>query len=148
MSDYVIQKTNLKFDETKLVQRNLKKILLIILHHTASLNGDAYSIHRDHLKRGWAGIGYHYLILQDGTIQEGRPIKYVGSHCAGNNTSSIGIALLGDFRKVQPTKEQIDALNLLVDMLKERVPSIYKVLNHNDLYATACPVVNLKELVK
>ena len=148
MTDYIIQKTNLSFKPDKLTVRNMKKVFLIILHHTASMSGDVYSIHQDHLKRNWAGIGYHYLILPNGTIQEGRPIKYVGSHCAGNNTSSIGIALLGDFTKVQPTKEQLGAAKYLIEKLKKEVPSIYRVLNHNDLYATKCPVVNLKELVK
>lgn len=139
-------KLNFKYDVMK--ERRLNQIVLIILHHTASASATVESIHNDHLKRGWAGIGYHYLIQPDGTIDEGRPIKYTGSHCAGNNTSSIGIALVGDFRKTKPTEEQIDSLNLLVAELKDQVHTIKRVLNHNDLYKTLCPVINLKAMVE
>ena len=46
----------------------------IIIHHSASRgNEDAATIHRWHLSRGWAGIGYHFVILRNGEIQAGRP---------------------------------------------------------------------------
>lgn len=146
----IVVKTHdkLKFNYGKLVERRLNKIYLIILHHTASASATVEGIHNDHLKRGWAGIGYHFLIQPDGTIDEARPIKYTGSHCAGNNTSSIGIALVGDFRKTKPTDAQIKSLKELIATLKKLVPSIKKVLNHNDLYKTACPVANLKAMVE
>lgn len=137
----------LHFNYDRMVERKLSKVYLIILHHTASSSASVEGINNDHLKRGWAGIGYHFLIQPDGTIDEARPIKYVGSHCAGNNTSSIGIALVGDFRKTKPTDEQIKSLNELVKYLKGKVSTIKRVLNHNDLYKTLCPVVNLKAMV-
>lgn len=143
-----INKHKLNFNYGQLVERKLNKVYLIILHHTASASATVEGINNDHLKRGWAGIGYHFLIQPDGTVDEGRPIKYVGSHCAGNNTSSIGIALVGDFRKTKPTDAQIKSLNELVKQLKRQVPTAKRVLNHNDLYKTACPVVNLKAMVE
>lgn len=144
----VIRTHKLNFNYSKMVERKTNKIYLIILHHTASAHADVESIHNDHLKRGWAGIGYHFLIQPDGTIDEGRPIKYVGSHCAGNNSSSIGIALVGDFRKTKPTLFQLESLEMLVEELKQKYPSIKRVLNHKDLYATLCPVVDLKHMIK
>ena len=138
----------LNFNYDKLIERKLSKIYLIILHHTASPSATVEGIHSDHLKRGWAGIGYHFLIQPDGTIDKGRGIEYVGSHCAGNNTSSIGIALVGDFRRTQPTEKQLESLSELIQFMKKHVPSIKRVLNHNDLYKTLCPVVDLKSLVK
>jgi len=137
----------LHFNYDKMVERKLSKVYLIILHHTASSSASVEGINNDHLKRGWAGIGYHFLIQPDGTIDEARPIKYVGSHCAGNNTSSIGIALVGDFRKTKPTDEQLKSAKELIATLKKQVPTIRRVLNHNDLYKTLCPVVNLKAMV-
>lgn len=137
----------LHFNYDKMVERKLSKVYLIILHHTASSSASVEGINNDHLKRGWAGIGYHFLIQPDGTIDEARPIKYVGSHCAGNNTSSIGIALVGDFRKTKPTDEQLKSTKELIATLRKQVPTIKRVLNHNDLYKTLCPVVNLKAMV-
>jgi hypothetical protein len=53
-------------------------------------------IRRWHVEdRGWADIGYHYLIDRDGTVIEGRPLSKVGAHAKGHNTGSVGIALFG-----------------------------------------------------
>lgn len=144
----VIRKHKLNFNYSKMVERKTNKIYLIILHHTASASATVEDINNSHLNRGWAGIGYHFLIQPDGTIDEARPIKYVGSHCAGNNSSSIGIALVGDFRKTKPTKQQLESLEMLVAELKDQYPSIKRVLNHNDLYKTLCPVVDLKKMIE
>lgn len=143
-----IIKHRLQFKAGALQSRDLKKIVLIILHHQCGKGQSVEQIHAAHLKRGWAGIGYHFFIDVHGNIHEGRPIDKVGSHCAGNNTSSIGICLEGDFRTDKPTKEQIESMNELIKFLRGKVPTIKRVLNHRDLYATACPVIDLKAMVK
>ncbi|MBP9550733.1 MAG: hypothetical protein KBE34_02250, partial [Veillonella sp.] len=35
------------------------------------------------VKNGWAGIGYHFVIRKDGTIERGRPLSVVGAHDKG-----------------------------------------------------------------
>jgi len=79
------------------MMRTLKRI---IVHHSASDNPkhDDISIIRDwHVKEnGWADVGYHFFIKSDGTLQYGREIWRVGSHCRGHNMDSIGICLHGD----------------------------------------------------
>lgn len=141
-------KTTLNFDMSQMVKRQLSSIYLIILHHRCG-TGDVESIHDYHKnKLKWAGIGYHYYIRFDGKLYEGRPIDYIGAHCPSNNTHSIGICFEGDFRKDKPTPEQIETCRELVATLRKEFPSIKRVLNHNDLYATQCPIVNLKELIK
>ena len=85
-------KSNLQFNMSKLQKLIPNKVLLVVLHHRAG-NGTVESIHAQHLKNGWAGIGYHFYIRKDGTVYEGRPIAYVGSHCKGNNSCSIGVCL-------------------------------------------------------
>lgn len=142
-----IIKHNLKFGA--MTPRNLKKIVLIILHHQCGKGQSVEQIHEYHkTKNKWAGIGYNYFIDFDGNIHEGRPVEFVPAHCNGNNTSSIGICLEGDFRKDKPTEKQLAACKELIKYLRNKFPKIGKVLNHNDLYATLCPVINLKELVK
>ncbi len=136
----------INFNEKKLVRRNVRDIHLIILHHRGG-QGSVESIHQQHLKNGWAGIGYNYYVRFSGKVYEGRPVQYIPSHCANNNSKSIGICLEGDFRKQQPTKLQMDSLRELVKELKETYPTIKRVLNHNDLYNTQCPVINLKEML-
>lgn len=41
-------------------------------------------------------IGYHYIILPDGTLESGRPEKCKGAHAVGYN-DYLGICLIGDF---------------------------------------------------
>lgn len=137
---------HLKFNASKLQTRKVGDIRIIILHHRGG-TGDMESIHAQHLKQGWAGVGYNYYIRFSGVVYQGRDLKYIPSHCANNNSKSIGICLEGDFRKQQPTKLQMDALRELVKELKATYPNINKVLNHNDLYATQCPVLDLKAML-
>lgn len=133
----------LEFNMNKLVRQDTKKIDKIILHHSCG-HGTVEDVHNIHRRNGWAGIGYHFYITRDGVVHTGRLIQFVGSHCKGNNTNSIGICLEGDFRKEQPTKAQLQALRNVVKQLMEDYPNIKRVFNHKDLMATECPVYNLK----
>ena len=139
-------KSNLQFNTSKLQKLVPNKVLLVVLHHRAG-NGTVESIHTQHLKNGWAGIGYHFYIRKDGTVYEGRPIAYVGSHCKGNNSCSIGVCLEGDFRKEVPTIEQLRAVKDIYALVKKTYKNIYKMVNHRDLFKTSCPCVDLVKLV-
>jgi len=110
----------------------------IIVHHTASPDVPAATIHRWHISRGWSGIGYHFVIRANGSIERGRPEHTRGAHAPEANTDSIGIVLAGDFTKTKPTEEQIQALVELVQYLREKYGNI-PVQRHSDVSATACP---------
>jgi hypothetical protein len=77
-----------------------------MVHHTAlavrpeagaEAVRDVWRLHA--VDRGWGDVGYHYLIVPDGTIFEGRAggPAVVGAHFIGGNEATIGIALLGNF---------------------------------------------------
>ena len=71
----------------------MRTITLIIIHCSAVRpyqTSTAAQIDSWHRARGWNGIGYHYVILRDGTVQPGRPEDAVGAHCVGHNAHSIG----------------------------------------------------------
>lgn len=51
------------------------------------------------VKDGWAGIGYHFVIRKDGTIERGRPLSVVGAHAQGDNLHTIGICMARNFEK-------------------------------------------------
>ena len=81
----------------------MREIDKLIVHCTATREGDD-SINVEvidgwHKRRGWSGIGYHFLILIDGTIEHGRPIDKMGAHCKGYNKNSIGISYVGGVEK-------------------------------------------------
>ena len=70
----------------------------IVIHCSASKNGARYPIERiraDHLARGFADVGYHFVIQPNGDVETGRPTNESGAHCEGENHDSIGICLVG-----------------------------------------------------
>ena len=89
-----IIETNLQFKGNMSVRKRTSRI---ILHHAAASVCDAKTIHAWHLGRGFSGIGYHFLIRKNGTIERGRAENLVGAHAAGNNSNSIGICFEGNF---------------------------------------------------
>ncbi len=114
------------------------KTQYIILHHVAASDRTPQEIHQEHLARGWAGIGYHYLISKNGTIYHGRPRDVIGAHCEGHNSESVGISAVGNYETEQMPPIQWKAILDLVNELKAVYPGA-KVVGHKELYATACP---------
>lgn len=117
----------------------------IVIHHTGNPVDDdlsAEQIHASHLMQGWAGIGYHYVIRKDGTVEAGRPLWASGAHVYGHNYNTVGIHLCGNFELVAPTPAQIESLAYLVGYLCDEydiTPDAAHVVGHRDLMATACP---------
>jgi N-acetyl-anhydromuramyl-L-alanine amidase AmpD len=127
---------------------NREQTDVIILHHIGNTNADvsAATVHQWHLANGWAGIGYHYLIRKDGTIERGRPRDTVGAHCYGENWHSVGVNIVGNFETNEPTAAQIEAAERLVAALCRLYglrPSGATIKGHRDFNATACPGENL-----
>lgn len=147
MSVEIIE-TNLDFDS--LSERSITD--MIVLHHTGGndIDADAEQIHGWHLNQGWAGIGYHYVIRKDGTIERGRPEWAIGSHAYGENSHTIGIHISGDFDAAVPTEKQIENCAELVADICTRygIPiDTDHVVGHGELMATSCPGTNLQALL-
>jgi len=112
-----------------------------IWHHTAGTMSTT-AIHNYHRNvRGWAGIGYHFHILLDGTIDRGRPIGIIGAHAGGHNSDSIGIAIQGNLMNRQMTAAQKES----AENLRAYLDRIYGTLidqEHRQVGATLCPGTN------
>ena len=140
-----IKKYNLNF--TELTKRD--RTDLIVIHHTGNPVDDdlsAEQIHVSHQAQGWAGIGYHYVIRKDGTIERGRPENCIGAHAIGNNGKSIGIHICGNFEIAEPTEAQLNSLPVLIADICKRYGLIAAknvIVGHRDLDNTACPGKNL-----
>lgn len=127
----------------------------IIIHHSATNEGSAFSLFDLHLKRGFSGLGYHFII-DNGTSGKGdgqievspRWIKQQnGAHCqaSGMNYKGIGICLVGNFSKEKVSKKQMEALVYLVNILREyyHIP-IKNIIGHGQVAGarTECPGSN------
>lgn len=125
----------------------MRKINEIIIHCAATREGRDFTVEditRWHKARGFATIGYHYVIYRDGSIHEGRPLEQIGAHCVGHNKHSIGICYIGGCAsdgktpKDTRTPEQKEALLALLRRLKARFPNA-TIHGHRDFAAKACP---------
>ncbi|MFR9676666.1 N-acetylmuramoyl-L-alanine amidase [Streptomyces sp. TR06-5] len=149
-------------------------VRMAFVHHTAGSNSYSCkrapriirSIYRYHVKSlGWRDIGYNFLIDKCGTIYEGRAGGVTetvrGAHTLGFNSSSMGVAVLGDFGSREPSKKATDAIAKLTAWKlglygvnprgRTRVTSeggkwhkgarvrMRTVSGHRDGFATECP---------
>lgn len=126
-----------------LEKKTNRKIDKIIIHCSASKEGQKLTVEQIdklHRQRGFAGIGYHFVIYLDGSIHDGRDISKIGAHTTGYNTGSIGICYVGGLDKrdtngkmIKDTRtyQQKNALYQLVKKLMEMYP-IKEVKGHRD----------------
>ena len=125
----------------------------IVIHHTATDQGSAFSIDGLHHQRGWEnGMGYDFLIdngtrgKASGQIEVGpRWIKQMdGAHTKQGdwNKKAIGIAVVGNYSETGLPDKMFDSLNFLVVTLKNfyRIPD-QNIVGHRDVpgSATECP---------
>lgn len=119
-------------------------------------NIGAKDIDKWHRAKGWACIGYHYVIRRDGTVEEGREEGVIGAHVENWNHNSLGICLVGgvdanDITKAVDnfTHEQMEALKVLLKKLKEKYPKAH-IQGHRDFpkVAKACPSFDVAKWLK
>ena len=125
------------------------RVITLIVVHCSAVKPDQLSsaaqIDSWHRERGFhLGIGYHYVIRRDGTVEPGRPEWMVGAHCLNHNAHSIGICYEGglDIRG-QPddtrTAAQKATMRQLLEDLHKRYPRAL-IVGHRDLsHDRDCP---------
>lgn len=124
---------------------------------TSTMDIGKEEIDRWHRARGWFGIGYHYVIRRDGTLEIGRPEDAVGAHVANNNSDTLGICLAGGLAQDKKTPEdnfteaQFATLSSLLLKLKAKYPKA-DIKGHGEFpppnLGRACPVFPLQEWLK
>ena len=130
-----------------------RKWKYIIVHHSATDEGNAFSFYNMHMRRGFLnGLGYHFVIdngtfgKENGQIEiSPRWIKQQkGAHCkaANMNDIGIGICLVGNYSKENVSEKQLNSLVYLVKLLRKyyRIPR-RNILGHGQVpgAATECP---------
>lgn len=86
-----------------------REISEVVVHWSATYinqNIGAEEIDQWHKARDFSGIGYHYVIRRDGSLQRGRPLNEIGAHAktGGHNNFSVGICLVGGYNCASGTK--------------------------------------------
>lgn len=116
-----------------------------------------------HKKRGWQGIGYHFVIKRNGKIEVGEHPYNRGAHVKGSNFNSVGVCLIGGVDEGGDpesnfTNEQQDSAFTLAKVLESMFPRA-EHRGHRDFspdldgdgeiekweWMKACPVFDAKE---
>ncbi len=109
----------------------MRRIRHIVIHHNGVPGRTIENIRRSHKARGFSDVGYHYVILEDGTIQRGRPESKAGAHVKGFNARSIGICVIGNGNKADFNPTQYVALAIKLKELLEAYPKA-DILGHRE----------------
>jgi hypothetical protein len=100
-----------------------RTIQQVHVHHTVNSNDYApedvpallRGIYRYHTKNlGWSDVGYNFLVDRFGGIWQGRAggsaLPVLGAHTLGFNSTSAGIAVIGNFEEVAPERPVVSAI--------------------------------------
>lgn len=118
----------------------------VLIHHSVTKHeatpDDVALLHK---ARGWAGVGYHFIIDKAGVVYYVGDISTARAHVENKNEKFLGICLIGDFTKHLPSDEQIISAHELCKYLFFQTPSIPSLSGwaqlggHKDQQATQCP---------
>jgi len=122
----------------------------IIVHITASNdNATVADIRRGHIARGFSDVGYHYLVDRQGIVHKGRDESIIGSHVAGYNHDTIGIAYIargkdtdqnGEYGKYMTESQRIALEKKIAELLVKYGLKVKDVSGHNTYnLGKACP---------
>lgn len=114
----------------------------------------AKEIDRMHRQRGFAKIGYHFVIRRNGVVETGRAITEIGAHVEGHNAHSLGICLIGGIApdgkaETNFTDDQYASLAALLLHLKTQFVKA-EVLGHRDFPGVKkdCPCFDVRSWFK
>ena len=120
----------------------------IIIHHEGAYNGFE-SVDRTHRNNPnvWLGhyselghaMGYQHYMDTKGKVTQARLDREEGAHTRGMNRSSLGICLMGNFNKYDPTEAQEVSLKkyIIFYMKKYNIP-LKRVVPHRFFSKTDC----------
>ncbi|PZO64588.1 MAG: hypothetical protein DI498_10905 [Paracoccus denitrificans] len=122
----------------------------VFLHCSASDKADhdsAAVIEGWHKERGWAGIGYHYFIRKDGTVERGRDLEKIPAAQEGHNTGTIAICLHG-LSKEKFTEAQFAALRALCGQINRAYAGRVTFHGHCEVARKSCPVFDYRQVLR
>lgn len=139
----------MKFMMTVQIMRFINKIIVHCSYTRPSQDIGVEDIRHWHVEEnGWRDIGYHYVIRRDGSVETGRPITQAGAHTRGQNSSSIGICLVGGMSDdgmpdANFTVQQYQSLKSLIEF---KHPNL-AIFGHRDFSSKPCPCFDVRALL-
>ena len=122
--------------------RKLSAIDTLVVHHSAVPPTVGPQRMADyHVKNlEWPGLGYHFMVGEDGIVYQGNHLKTVSYHTGNANGHCVGICFLGNFTNSVPPPEQLRAgAHLVAWLMQELDIELDNVKGHKEMLATQCP---------
>ncbi len=125
-----------------------RAVVKVFIHCSASdsPNYGMAEITKDHLKRGFAEIGYHYFIDRNAILHAGRSLSKAPAAQAGHNTGSIAICVAG-LTKEKFTKEQMAVLANVCKTINLAYDKKITFHGHREVANKTCPVFDYKAVL-
>jgi hypothetical protein len=122
--------------------RPLINIRHLVIHHSAvppSVGPHRIAGYHVH-KQDWPGIGYHFLVAENGSIYQGNALETVSYHAVKANPRGVGICFLGNFTETVPPPAQLEkGAHLIAWLMQELGIALEEVKGHKEFMDTACP---------
>jgi N-acetyl-anhydromuramyl-L-alanine amidase AmpD len=99
-----------------------------------------------HKERGWSGVGYHYFIRKDGTLEIGRDLAKIPAAQEGNNTGTIAICLHGLLVE-KFTGPQFETLRALCSQINAAYSPLLTFHGHCEVANKTCPVFDYRAVL-
>jgi hypothetical protein len=122
--------------------RPLSDIRHLVIHHSAvPPSVGPHRIAAYHVnKQDWPGIGYHFLVAENGTIYQGNALGTVSYHAVKANPRGVGVCFLGNFTETVPPPAQLEGGAHLIAWLMQGLGiALDEVKGHKEFMDTACP---------
>jgi hypothetical protein len=152
---YLSRSVRAEIDRARVLRRRWQ---FIVVHNSGTRQGNAriFDYYHRHVRRMTNGLAYHFVIgngtsSDNGEIEVGnrwrRQINGGHVHSDYLNNIALGICLVGDFNRDQPTRAQLEACEELIRYLRQRCGKIdahYAIVRpHREMnpprWPTDCP---------
>src|SRR5437773_2827486 len=154
---YLTRSVRAEIDRAPADRRN-PRWQMIVVHNSGTRQGNArvFDYYHRHVRHMQNGLAYHFVIgngtsTGNGQIEVGdrwrRQINGGHVHSDNLNNIALGICLVGDFNRDQPSRAQLECCEELIRYLRQRcgkIGSRYMIVKpHRDVnpprWATDCP---------
>lgn len=93
------------------IRRDLARVGVYALHHSASRTASAESVWRYHVRsKGWDTAGYHLAVAPGGQVEMLIPPSCIAYCVLDQNPRAVCVVALGDYTRDEPPAPMLDAI--------------------------------------
>lgn len=132
----------------KQLNRMVLPVSTVYLHHTVTPvssdpRADMRRMVNSVVPSKYVDCPYNVVVHPDGTILTGRylgGLPALGAHTSGQNSVSLGIAVLGNYVDIPPTSQSVESVARVIEAFVKQgfVTATFTLRSHSEVKQTAC----------